>query len=136
MPLLVWNENLAIDIPSMDSQHQQWIGLMNDLHEAVQKGENNVYQILVGMIGYTCTHFKSEEELLYEHDYSDYAHHKQLHDEFIGQLEKLQNELPESQQADWLSTMKVIRLLSGWLSHHIKVEDRKYASFLKEKGVQ
>ncbi len=136
MPLLVWNENLVIEIPSMDSQHQQWIGLMNDLHEAVQKGEDLVYPILIGMIEYTNTHFKDEEELLYELDYPDYAHHKQLHDAFIGQLEELQNELPENRQADWLSTMKVIRLLSDWFSHHIKSEDRKYASFLKEKGVQ
>lgn len=136
MTLLVWNENLAINIPSMDSQHQQWIGLINALHEAVQKGENNVYPIFVGMIGYTYTHFKDEEELLYKHDYPDYANHKKLHDEFIDKLEKLYNDLPKNKEVDWLSTMKVIRLLSDWLSHHIKFADRQYASFLKEKGVQ
>lgn len=38
MSLLAWNENMMIGIESIDNQHQRWIGLINDLHEAMQQG--------------------------------------------------------------------------------------------------
>lgn len=138
MPLLVWNERLATGIEPMDSQHQQWIRLINTLHETLQQDKDSdiAYQTLNAMIDYTKTHFRDEEQLLVENDYPDYLSHKKLHDDFIEELNKLQHNLLNHQHKDWLFTMKVIRLLSDWLVNHIRFSDHKYASFLKEKGVQ
>ena len=138
MPLLAWNERLMTGIESMDSQHQQWIRLINTLHETLQQGKDSdiAYQTLNGMIDYTKTHFRDEEQLLFEYDCPDYLSHKKLHDDFIAELNNLQYQLLNHQHRDWLFTMKVIKLLSDWLANHIRFSDQKYAAFLKEKGVQ
>ena len=32
---LEWNENLSVCIPEIDAEHQRFIGLVNDLNEAI-----------------------------------------------------------------------------------------------------
>jgi hemerythrin len=137
MSLLIWNDKLALGIPAMDEQHQQWITLMNALHDAIQKGREAdlVDQTIMGMLDYARSHFVDEEQLLFEHGYPDLAHHKMLHDDFVRQLENLQQSKAQAGQSDWLLIMDIIKMASDWLTHHIQRVDQQYASFLKEKGV-
>ena len=138
MPLLVWNARMKIGIQSMDHQHQYWILLMNNLHDALYKNTDKTiaYNYLTGMLNYTRTHFVDEERLLFENSYPDYASHKELHDDFIRQLEKLRKSVEQGLNSDWSLVLEIIKLMSKWLKDHIQGSDQKYASFLKEKGVE
>jgi hemerythrin len=57
MPLLTWNDSIAIGLPSMDAQHQRWIELINNLHEAMRQGKDReaVGKTLAEMAGTTPT---------------------------------------------------------------------------------
>lgn len=134
MPLLTWNENMMLGIQSMDNQHQRWIGLINDLHDAMQQGKGGewVNQTLAAMLDYTRIHFANEERLLLKHSYPGYTQHKQLHDGFVKKINELQDRL---QKGHILLTMEIMKSLRDWLTHHIQNVDRQYAPFLKGKGV-
>ena len=110
---------------------------MNKLYDTVQNKINKtiIDQVLTGMLNYTRIHFADEERLLFENGYPDYANHKKLHDHFTKQLEELRKLVERGQQSDWLSVLGIIKLMSKWFKEHIQEADQKYASFLKEKGV-
>lgn len=134
MPLLTWNETMMLGIQSVDNQHQRWIELINDLHDAMQQGKGGeaVNRTLVSILDYTHVHFRHEECLLLQHSYPGYTQHKQLHDGFINKINDLQNRL---QKGDILLSMELMKSLRDWLINHIQSVDRQYAPFLKQKGV-
>lgn len=134
MPLLTWNETMMLGIQSMDNQHQRWIGLINDLHDAMQQGKGSevVNRTLTGMLDYARVHFVDEERLLLQHSYPGYTQHKQLHDNFIKKIKEIQDQL---QKGHIILTMEIMKSLRDWLTNHIQSVDRQYAPFLKRKGI-
>ena len=134
MPLINWTSSIALDIPSMDAQHQRWIGLINDLHEAMRVGQGRaqIGQTLTAMVDYTATHFATEEELMVKHKFPEYAQHKALHDEFTARVKGWQ---AAQQGAGAALTLEVMSALRDWLINHIQTVDRKYVPLFKSKGV-
>jgi hemerythrin-like metal-binding protein len=135
MPLITWNDTIALDIKSIDAQHQRWIGLINDLHDAMRqgKGKGTIEQTLAKVMDYTHTHFATEEKLMLQTGYPDYIVHKVLHDEFAAKVQEWQ---PRQQAADVTLTLEVMGTLKDWLLNHIQTADRRYAPWFKSKGVQ
>jgi hemerythrin-like metal-binding protein len=134
MSLITWSTSIALDIPSIDNQHQRWISLINDLHEAMRTGKGRavVGQTLTAMIDYTRTHFTAEEGLMSKHKYPEYTQHKALHDEFTAKLLDWQR---QQKVTDTVLTLEVMNTLKDWLINHIQTVDRKYVPYLKSKGV-
>jgi hemerythrin-like metal-binding protein len=135
LPLIIWNETIAIGILSMDSQHQRWIGLMNELYDAMRTGKAKavVGRTLTNMLDYTQTHFTAEEKLIATHGYPEYKEHKQIHDGFIERIEGLSR---RQQSHDDALTSEVMNFLKEWLINHIQSVDRQYVPLLKSKGVR
>lgn len=134
MPLLPWSSKLEIGVASMDTQHQRWVQLINELHEAVAQRSNSdtVGRCLDGMMAYTQTHFADEETLLQAAGYPDYEAHKKAHEDF---LRRLQHHKDRHAQAHSVLNIEVMMLLSGWLTHHIQEVDRQYSLFLKKQAL-
>ena len=135
LPLIIWNETIEIGIQSMDSQHQRWIGLMNELYDAMRTGKAKavVGRTLTSMLEYTQTHFTSEEKLIATYDYPEFKDHKQVHKEFIERIEGLSH---RQQSHDDALTSEVMNFLKEWLINHIQSVDRQYVPLLKSKGVR
>ena len=55
-----------VGVASMDSQHKQWITLINRLYASITQGDaaKTVGTILKDLLDYTDYHFKAEEELM------------------------------------------------------------------------
>ncbi len=134
MPLIAWNESIAINIASIDAQHQRWIGLINDLHEAMKvgKGRHVIGDTLDAMVDYTKTHFRNEEGLMSTNGYSEFAQHKAIHDEFINKIVGWQDRYRQGEAG---LTLEVMSSLGDWLQSHIRSVDKRYAPHLKCKGV-
>jgi hemerythrin len=134
MPLIPWDEKMIIHVQSMDFQHQHWVRLMNQLHEAMLEGKGSlvIHQTLSDALGYTRVHFTSEERLLSENGYPAYNQHKKIHADFIEKILNLQDRLDKGHMILAIEIMKEMR---NWLTQHIQDTDRQYVSFLKQKGV-
>ncbi len=135
MPLIQWDKSYSVSINSIDSQHQRWIELVNNLHQAMLegKGKEALDQTLKAMFDYTKIHFSTEEKLMSQHGYGEYAAHKKLHDQFIERVNQLQQRKDSGEMA---LTIDVMTAMKDWLINHIQKVDIRYSGFLNEKGVK
>lgn len=134
MSLFVWSDRYSVGIKKIDDQHKVLVDILNELFEAMtqKKGEQAIAKIIRNLVGYTRSHFSTEEMLLKQYAYPDYDAHKKIHDEFVQKIDKFQKDF----QAGKLSlTTEMSSFLRNWLINHISGEDKKYASFLQDKGV-
>lgn len=134
MPLINWDDSIKIGLWTIDTQHERWVGAINNLHEAMLAGQgrNVLRQTLAVMVDYTRTHFADEEELMSAHGYPRYAEHKALHDACIVRVLNLQRRM---ENGEFSISREVMNYLKDWLVNHIKIADQDLVPFLKSKGV-
>jgi hemerythrin len=135
MPLVAWSQNYSVNIREIDEQHKALIGMINDLHDALKKGEGRraATKTLQKMIEYAAMHFSLEEEYMLRYDYPDFLSHREKHKSFVEQVLGFQRELDEGRAAVPLEVMK---FLMDWLLEHIKHVDMKYSPFFNDRGVR
>lgn len=132
MPLIEWNEGLSVGIDAMDEQHKKWIGIINDLDDAMLSGRSRetLTKIVTEMEYYTHIHFKEEESLMESLNYSDLAGHKVIHDNFKKKVQEIKKDLLSGEVVLGTRVMKTIK---GWLESHIMDEDKRYGKAASNK---
>ena len=111
---------------SLDAQHKQILGVINELYEAMQKGVDYkaVKPLLDRLVQYTVNHFRQEEESLLAHQYPDFAQHKALHDKMRQKTIALRD------NANLVTGRDLLLFLKEWWSNHIQEQDKKYTPYL------
>ncbi len=134
MALFSWDKSYSVNINSIDAQHKKLIDLINNLHDSMRqgKGKEVLGSIFNELASYTIYHFNHEEELFAKYDYAERNRHKAEHEKLIVQINELKNNYNKGSN---VLTMEVMNFLKMWLSDHIMGSDRKYSSFLNQKGV-
>jgi hemerythrin len=134
MALIEWKDELATGVAKFDGQHKQLIAMINELHDAMSagKGKEAMGKILNGLINYTVTHFRDEEELMTKGGYPQLAAHKQEHKAFTDKALDLKKKY---ESGNMFITVEVMNFLRDWLTKHIKGTDKNYGPFLKSKGL-
>ncbi len=131
MPLIEWNQELAVNVKQCDEQHEQLIGLINDLHNAVKTGNgknfNGLFRATVASVK---RHFSEEEKLLRKHGYLGYQDQKEAHELFLSEAKNLLHQF----KSGGLLAVSLENLLKR-IESHILGEDKKYGRFLNSKGV-
>jgi hemerythrin len=125
-----WSNSLVTGIDEVDKQHKQLIETVNDLLEAVKKGEakDKVDQTIKFLNEYVVKHFQTEEKVMIEHKYPDYENHKKIHDNFVKDFKDL------VKNKDELSfTFKLQVKVGEWLINHIHNIDKKMAKYIREQ---
>lgn len=130
-----WNQSLAIGISSIDEQHQQLFHLIDQLQEAMGRGESRAVldQIFAGLVDYTKVHFTHEAELFEELGYPRMAEHLVKHEAFVKKLTELQSQFESS--SNFMIGVDVMTFMTDWLVSHILGEDQKYVALFKENEV-
>jgi hemerythrin len=125
-----WREAYSVHIPQIDAQHQQLIGLINQLHAAMLQGNGKpaLAQILTQLVRYTDSHFSYEESMLRQRGYPGLAAHQAEHQKLKKQVVDLQVQF---QAGKLLLTMQVMQFLKEWLANHILSRDMDYAKEMK-----
>lgn len=128
--LLRWHDGLSVGEPLIDEEHQVWMGLLNALHDAIERraGDEALASTLTAAINYTAYHFKHEEALFLQSDYPDKEKHQKQHRKIEGDLANLHTKLHEGKK-EGLS-VEFMLLLKEWLVHHIQDVDKKYVPYL------
>ncbi len=134
MENFVWDDKYAVGIKEIDEQHKKLVELINDLNEAIYTGQGcqKLETVFKEVIDYTITHFSFEEDLLRSNDYPDIMAHEKKHKELTKEAMDLQEQF---EGGNFLITMQVMNFLKDWLVTHILEIDKKYETFLKDKGV-
>lgn len=106
-----WDESFAVFYEQLDEEHK---GLFQGVFNvAANPGDGGALKTLVDKV---VAHFTYEESQMKAKNYSDFATHKGLHEEFVGKIKALS--APVS--ADTVNFAK------NWLVQHIKTTDFKY----------
>ena len=135
MALIEWNENLSVNVDEIDAQHQQLVGLINDLNDAMR--EKRAKEALGGIIDsltdYAVRHFSTEENYFEKFEYPETRVHKKEHNNFVEKVAIFKKGFDEGKV---LLSIDVIDFLKDWLINHIQGSDKKYGPFLNEKGLR
>ena len=134
--LIQWdNAKYSVKINSIDEQHKKLVALINQLFEAMSKGEahEQLSAIIQELIQYTETHFGTEEAYFKKFGYDNSVEHENEHKKFVEQIKKFQSDF----EAGSVTLSKdIIFFLKDWLINHICGTDQHYTDFLLSKGVK
>jgi len=125
-----WKEEYSVQIPSIDAQHRNLFRIGAELNEAMKTGQGRtvVSKTLDRLVQYTVVHFETEERLMRQHNYPDFAAHKAEHDAMTQKVHEFQAELHNGRA---VITVQLLQFLRDWLDQHIRGSDQKYAPFLR-----
>lgn len=136
MPILNWNEELAVGIPEIDEQHKHLIALINQLHDAMSEGRGKqvLSDVLDELIAYTKTHFSHEEKLMAQANYRGLASHKREHDFLTRRVIEFQKRFVAGEIG---IAVELSNFLKDWILHHVRGMDKAYAPAIRENlGMQ
>ena len=130
IPYVTWKDFYSVGDPSIDAQHKQIIGAINDLYEAMQKRTDRAVlkPILDRLLQYTLAHFEHEEQVMRENEYPDFVQHKALHD----RIRKKTSDLRE--HAGLVTGHELLHFLKEWWVGHIQSLDKKYTPYLEQSA--
>ena len=136
MPLMTWNKELDLGIPSIDDQHKKLVKLLNELFDGMQagKGRDVLGHVLQGLAAYTASHFRYEEDIFSKTGYPERLGHKHEHEKLIKSVEELQAK--HVAVGAGALTIETMHFLKHWLTGHIQGSDRRYAPYLIAKGIK
>ncbi len=131
MEKIGWSVKMAVGIPLIDEQHQEWIKRVADLSSAIaaNRGVDHVSKTLSFLVEYTGFHFTTEEALMREKAYPDIAEHIQQHEELRQTLADLVKDFEEEGATHELARF-TNTFLVNWLTDHIRNMDAKFGAFL------
>jgi len=119
-----WNSSLLIGDPQVDKQHEELFNTWDELKSALENKDTFALEGLrVKFLKYAVFHFSEEEALMetYRYPSSQLEHHQKEHADFLLKLESYSSELEKFSQ-----------YLENWLIHHVKNEDGKIGTWIKD----
>ena len=135
MPLMTWDKRYSVGVKSIDSQHTVLFGLINDLHDAMLKGEGKSMtgSLLKKLADYSQTHFVAEEKMMETANYPMLAEHQAKHRELIKKVDGYSARFERGEAALNLHLMNFLR---DWLTTHFMEVDHEYGPFLNDHGIK
>jgi hemerythrin len=129
-----WREELTTGNISIDRQHRNLLGRIDDLVKACIDGrpKDEVIQLMNFLKGYIQTHFAEEEAFQVMHNSPTAIMHKAQHDTLIVRLSDLERKL-ECEGVTMPVVTESLRLTYEWLLEHIYVSDLAMAKNAKAK---
>lgn len=136
MEFFPWKKEYELGFDKIDSQHKVLVSIISSLMKEHELGNDaNCSDILASLKSYIAVHFNYEEDLLKENnwDESTRENHIEKHHHF---RKKVDEYLETFKKGDSFLNEQILEFLKEWLYKHILVEDKKYVSFLKDKGIK
>jgi hemerythrin len=122
MTLIEWKSEFSVGVASVDLEHRELIGLINELHDMT--GEDaSTYEILT-MLGeifaQISAHFALEERWMREARYPHYGEHKSDHEMLLDELRDIMDRVEDEGRYD---SDALSRELSDWFTNHFRTHD-------------
>ncbi len=133
MSFFQWNQNLVLGVQKMDGEHQQLVGLMNQLFEANERKlpKQEIVSAFKALADYTVKHFADEEAYMESVGFPDIEKHKIIHKDLLS---KVGAHFEGFKNGGTLVDQSVFDFLNLWLKAHIMGLDMKYAHHALKKA--
>ena len=126
-----WQERYAIHYQEVDQEHQELLGILNQLVDLVgQKvAPEQVTEIFGHLCRYAIQHFTSEERFLKASGYPKLAQQEAEHAWFVNRIVELDRSYDPG---DPLLVETTMAFLKDWFVGHIMNSDQDYAQWVKD----
>lgn len=130
MPIINWSPDFSVGVGSIDTDHKVLIHLINELDDAIRRGEpkGTVSRVLDALLDYTDYHFTREEALMAACGYPEIGPHKRTHAMLRAQVHDIRDRYRRNPES--IHAREVLAFLKNWLSAHIIGRDKRYAPFM------
>ena len=144
MSFVRWKESYSIGIPDADGDHQHLFGLINELHEVVERDSRTntiadtvdeleeMGSVIDALLEYASLHFSKEHSHMERLAYPAYEEHRQAHRKFTETVRGYRKDFDEGGA---VFPMEIVQFLRDWLDAHILNVDKRLGEFLRERGV-
>jgi len=131
MAPLEWKDSYSVGIPAVDHEHQELIGLVNQLHGALASAqpEDAVSEIFGDLFRAISSHFALEERFMREHGYDQTTQHKADHERLLDELRDIMDDYRDREDH---SGENLIVSVEAWFANHFKTHDARLHSRLGE----
>ena len=122
---IVWDQSFETHIPEVDTQHQRLVEIINALADGIGHASmDDLQRVLSQLKEYAQYHFRAEETIMEASGYTDLEEHRDEHLAFVDQLQLFDLDIIlASEGLAW----DMYHFLSGWLTNHILVVDKKFS---------
>lgn len=134
MPIIEWDESMAVGVAQIDGQHQELVRLINQVFDAYQAGGDRpaLEQAVRRFCDYTLSHFALEEGLMDRFAFPDRDRHVREHMDCSMKAIDFLAQYIEGRDA---LTGDVLNFLVGWLRSHTTGTDKPLGAFLNARGL-
>jgi hemerythrin len=134
MALVTWNSSYSVGVKAIDGQHNVLFGILNELHDAMMKGQASTVTgpLLKKLVKYTQEHFSAEEAMLSTARYPALNEHKAKHVDLIKQVKEY---VAQHDRGEITVNLHLMNFLRDWLSTHIQKVDKEYGPWMNKNGV-
>jgi len=133
MKKLEWSPNFEIGSEEIDDDHRRLVGLVQDIHEAIEK---NDLMLCVGLankfLGELSDHFDREEALLERVGYPNTEGHKKYHASLLAEARELKRLCSEKDGVEKLG--ECYAAMVAVLVDDIIRGDSMFKSYLEHSG--
>jgi hemerythrin len=128
LTFLRWDGDLSIGVASMDEQHHRLVEMVNQLYDAYRhdNGRGAAGPVLAGLVEYTTSHFRAEEEYMARQGYPELDEHRRLHAQLLGRVEDFRRRHAAGQSE---VVLDLVLFLRTWLVRHIQGVDAEYGRY-------
>lgn len=124
MSLLEWDERFLIGVPSVDYEHRELIGLVNEAYERLNRSGDKwaILDFLGEIYTRVSAHFALEERLMREKRYDRYAEHKTDHERLLDEILDIMDGYEDEK---FFSDGQFARALRAWFGDHFQTHDAR-----------
>jgi len=124
MTLLEWKPAYSLGIPSVDHEHQELIGMINEVYEHMAEASDPVAieSCLEDIYAGVASHFALEERHMREAKYEEYDAHKDQHEDLLDEIRDMMDEFAGDPQSG-RETLK--KSLADWFGIHFATFDAR-----------
>jgi hemerythrin-like metal-binding protein len=124
MSLIEWKDEFNTGIADIDHEHEELIGLINELYRRVSEGESKmtVLDFLGEIDAKISAHFALEERIMRDKHYDEYQDHKADHERLLEEIRDIMDDCEDNAQFD---REAFAQRLSAWFTNHFKTQDAR-----------
>ena len=124
MSLIAWDDRYSVGEASVDHEHRELIGLINETYDRLKRPDADItVPDFLGEI-YTriSAHFALEEKLMRASRYDQYPEHKADHERLLDEIRDIMDDYEDRRIFD---AEQLAQRLGSWFTGHFRTHDAR-----------
>lgn len=135
--MIKWESKLSVKVKEIDEQHQNFIGIINQLSDMVNARDlpERMDVVLKELTEYANKHFATEEGYFDKFNYEGADEHKAAHQELKSSIAGFIDKRNNPAKDVYETYLELLEFLADWLVNHLEDMDMKYVKCFNDHGL-